>query len=318
MKNFGTLSLTKMCEDLVKYSAEAEKYVQLYNELNSSENRKPADVAEARKKAEDACVDYTNTAKLVTYKELEETDNPIIEAIIRLDYPSLSIKEAKQENAKAPAELEVKRGTKPIDLIDIAKVTEFKFHNNDWQKLAKEMNCKFVYAACADCGVSYKFADEFISMIEIRKSIEKKERPLALENMTSALYACIEAIIGPGYAEVWNTSSGKCDSEGEELTVGNCFVNLTHRAFSKKSKKVLQLTCGNHKDLVRILAEICHGLVTGETISIESKFIETAIKKEKRKAEKEAKKAAEKAAAEKAKAENDSADQGDAENGKAE
>ena len=297
MKTLKDLSIADLAAKRDNYSTELEAQVALYNKLNCAEERKASEVVKARTKVDELCASYNNASKLIAYKELEATERPIITAVSRLNYGVVGVHEKKAESELEPPVLEIRNGSKAFDLIDIAKRTQIEFHAENWEKLAKEINYRLVYATAVNMGADCKFISDYESMREVRKAIERREYPLALVNLTSGLYASVEAIIGCDYKELWDTVVGE-DVNGDPLTVGNSCVNFVERMFCKKGKKALQVSCAKHSAFVGLVAEVCHLLVTGDHIEVESRALADEIKKAKKQAEKLAKKEAEKKAKE--------------------
>lgn len=276
------ISIEELLVKKGEFKEKAEVNVDLYNQENKSDTRDSAKVVKYRNDAEEACSSYNGVSKLVAYYELRQTERPIITAVERLSYPTISVRQGKQTSDVDVPDLVLTEGFTLFDLIDIDKNADIEFASKDWKSLARTLNHRVVYMSAKKFGADCKFVAEYSSMLEVSKQIAAGERPLSLANMTAALHESVRAIIGTDWDELFDTVIGE-DNEGNPLTVGNACMNYIQTVFNKKGKRVLSTECGKDGTFVKLLAEVCHLLVTGESIEVGSKSIEAEIKKAQRK-----------------------------------
>lgn len=284
MKN--TISIEELLVKMSEFKETAEAKVALYNQENKADNRDSEKVVKARNDAEEACSGYKNASKLVAYYELQQTERPIITAVERLTYPTINVRQDKQKSDVDVPDLILVDGSALFDLYDIDKNSDIEFASKDWKSLARKLNHRVVYMSAKKFGADCKFVSEYSSMTDVSKQIAAGERPLSLANMTAALHDSVRAIIGTDWDELFDTVIGE-DNEGNPLTIGNACMNYIQTVFNKKGKRVLSTECGKDGAFAKLLAEICHLLVTGESIEVSSKSIEAEIKKAQRKQERE-------------------------------
>lgn len=260
----------------------AESKVQRYNEITQiawdGGEYDPKELVDVQAEIDAACADFNHHAKILTYLDCKDEAEqrhvlPVIPAIARLRYTIIGCKDTKISDELCPVR-SIDTKVRDIDLIDMDKTLGGGIcADKDWKTLAQRLNHLIVYASCIQIGADATKVRDCFALHEIERDIKAGKRPLSKANLRESFKKAVHAIIGDGFEDIWDRELPEFDIEGNPLTVGDTAVNYAIRVFSKKGKRALSVACGNVKQTVQILADICHKLITGASFSIESKEI---------------------------------------------
>lgn len=263
---------------------QAEAKVQRYNEITQiawdGGEYDPKELVQVQEDIDKACADFNHHSKILTYLDCQEAAKKknlltaeVAASILR--YPTIGCKDTKISDELCPVR-EIIPKVRDIDLIDLDKTLGGgACASKDWKSIAQHLNHLIVYASCIQIGADAVKVRDCFALREIEAAIKRGEKPLSKANIREEFKKAIRAIIGDTFIEqkIWDTVLPEYDIEGNPLTVGDTAVNYTVRVFSKKGRKALSVACGNVKQTVQILMDICHRLITGASFSVESKDI---------------------------------------------
>ncbi len=262
---------------LPELRAEAEALSARWNDEYQSE--KFAESIKTREELDNVVGDYLNTARNECFAACAKADNPMIAAVTLLTFDAIKVKEdkPKPDGPKFPT-LSITECTKPIDLIRFDAYCRKNGHPkgigvaDDWIYVSQKFNMLMTASAVLDLREpddSRKPADilksvnDSMAMHSIAREIDLGECPTSNTAKTKLMAKVIAAMIGEG-----DNSDGK-----KSYKVVTPDIKFFEKAFTRKSKKALTVTTANHKQVVDILANICHKLVCGKVYDADFKKI---------------------------------------------
>ena len=230
--------------------SEAEELVRDYNQENQEGH-----VSEAFRIAADLeqkINEYGAESMALCFEEVKATEDPMLEAVKRLTYPAIAVKDEKVGESEIIVRTVIDRD-RPIDLLRLDKFCGGIGHDKNWAHIAQKMNFLLTAQKCIDLGISPKAVNDSYSMSEIAREFDMGKNPTSKTNLLRTLQTVVTAMLGEGY---------KATSHD---------VNFLLSVFAKKNRKALTVTCANHKNFRGYIAEICHRIVTGKPYVVEFK-----------------------------------------------
>lgn len=254
---------------LAELRTEAETLAQRWND--EWQNEKFADAVKTREELDNIVGDHINTARNECFAACAEAENPIIAAVTLLTFDTIKVHEdkPKADGPKFPT-LSIADTTKPIDLIRFDSYCRKSGHPKgigtaeDWIYQSQKFNMLMTASAALDLRGSddhrkpsdiVKTVSDSMAMHQIARELDMGDCPTSKTAKTELLSKVIAAMVGEGY----------------KVTTHD--LRFLEMAFTKKGKRALTITASNHKQVVGILAEICHKLVTGRTYEVDYKKI---------------------------------------------
>ena len=229
--------------------SKAEEALKAYNAAMLESKIKEA--LKAEKEAEDAVGEYTSLARAKCFEECIETGDAMLEAVKRLSYESICVKESKVEGSEDTV-LKIEPKTRAIDLQKLHAYCDSGIGvDKQWPHIAQQLNFLLTAQKCIDLGVSAKGVNDSYAMSDIARSISMGKSPTSNTNMLKTLQLIVSAMVG---------SEHKATSHD---------VKFLQSVYSKKSKKALTVACAKHKVFIGYIAEICHRIVEGKTYDVE-------------------------------------------------
>lgn len=230
-----------------------EKLCREYNENVQDGNF--AESASLNDKIEQAVNEYTSIAREECFAVLKASENPMIEAVKQLTFPTIRAKDTKQGDEKIPVRV-VEDIERPIDLLKLHKATEGGIGaDKNWAYAVEKLNFLLTAQKAKDLGIDPKDVNDSFAMADISKNFDMGKNPTSKTNLLKTLNIVVQAMIGEEYKAVSHD------------------VNFLMSVFSRKNRAALTVTCANHKYMRQYCAEICHRIVMGETYKIEFRKI---------------------------------------------
>jgi hypothetical protein len=199
--------------------------------------------------------EYTAHCRAICFEECLEAPDPMIEAVTRLTYETIAVKDETDEGNTGVKTRVVVKADKAIDLMKLHQKSPNGIgHDKNWAHVAQKMNYLMTVQVCKDLNVDVKELATNYEMSEIAKSIEMGNNPTSNTNLLKTLQQVITAMLGEDYkALTWD-------------------VNYLKRIYSKKGKKALSVSVANHANFRKYIAEICHRIVTGGVYTVDYKI----------------------------------------------
>ena len=230
-----------------------EEQVKVYND--AIQNGKFEDAMKSNEEIEKAVNEYTSIAREECFEECQAAENPMLEAVTRLTFATIGVKDTKKGEEKVPVR-EVIDKERAIDLLKLHKAVDGGIGvEKDWAHKAEKLNFLLTAQKAVDLGVKPERLTEIhdsYAMSEIAKALDMGKTPTSKTNLLKTLQSVIDAML-------------------PELKVTSHDVNYLMSVYSRKNRKALTVTCANHKYFRAYLAEICNHIVTGNPYDVDYK-----------------------------------------------
>lgn len=200
---------------------------------------------------------YTNISRDECFKALKETDDPMLEAVKQLTYPSIKIVDVQgKKDGSELAKTIIDDTEKPIDLFKLHKYVggDGIGANKQWPYMVEKFNMLMTAQKAVDLGINPKKINNSYAMSEISDGIDLGKTPTSKTNILKTLQSIITAMIG------------------EEYKATSHDVNYLLSIYSRKSRKALTVSCANHRYMRQYLMEICHRIALGKVYDVEFKM----------------------------------------------
>lgn len=230
--------------------ANAESLAIKYNEAMTAE--KFDDAVKIDAELSNIVNEYTGTARDICFDDCKATENPMIEAVTRLTFQTIAIRDEKKDEDAIPVR-SIEEKSKPIDLLKLNKHCGGIGADDKWVHIAQKMNFLLTAQKAVDLGIDPMAINDSYDMSAIAHEFDMGKNPTSKTNLLRSLQRVVTAMLGDGY---------KATSHD---------VNFLLSVYSKKGRKALSVNCANHQYFVRYLAEICHRIVTGKVYEVEFK-----------------------------------------------
>ena len=221
-----------------------------YNDI--AQNGNASEATKVGNDIDELVAEYTGIARQLVFDELKTTENPMIEAVKRLTFPTIAIKDEKSGEQKIPVRTVIDR-EKPINLAELHKYCGGIGHDKNWVYMIQKLNFLLTAQTCIDLGIDPKAVNDSYAMAAVAAEIDLGKNPTSKTNMLKTLNTIITAMLGDGYKAVSHD------------------VNYLLKVYAKKNRKALVVSCANHKNFTGFIAEICHRIVTGKVYGVEYK-----------------------------------------------
>lgn len=233
---------------------QAEAMVKDFNDHMQNGNYEEA--AKLNEGIEQTVNEYTSIARSECFDALKACENPMIEAVKQLTFPTIRVKDTKQGDEKIPVRV-VEDIERPIDLLKLHKHVggDGIGADKNWAYMIEKFNMLMTAQKCQDLGIDAKSVNDSYAMSEISKQIEMGKTPTSKTNILKTLNMVVQAMIGEEYKAVSHD------------------VNFLMSVYSRKNRKALTVTCANHKYMRQYMAEICHRIVLGKKYEVEYRQI---------------------------------------------
>ena len=241
--------------------ARAEVLAQIFNdevqtiEVNNPEGEGTIDIL-VREYMEQTINEYTSIARKECFDALKVSEDPMLEAIKQLTYPTIRIVDKKVGEGKQKITVTTIEDTeKQIDLLKLYKHCGSIGKDPNWLHMVEKFNFLLTAQKAVDLGINPKTINDSYAMNEIARGYDLGKNPTSKTNLLKTLQAIVTAMIGEEYKAVSHD------------------VNFLLSVYGRKSRKALTVTCANHKYMRGYVMEICHRIVTGKTYAVEFKAV---------------------------------------------
>lgn len=206
----------------------------------------------------EAVNEYTGLVKLQCYEECAACEDPMLEAIKRLSFTTIGVKDEKVEDSELKVRRVIER-EKQIDLMGLHKfIKDGIGKDKKWHYMIEKLNLLLTCQKAIDLGIDPTDINDSYNMSKIAKEYDLGKDPASKTNLLKTLTTIVHAMIGEEYKPVSHD------------------VNFLLSVYSRKSRKALTVTCANHKYMRAYVAEICHRIVMGKRYEIDYKKIKNS------------------------------------------
>lgn len=265
-KSVKTVETVK-ANDSAKYQAALEQGLSVLNGLVKEYNDKKNNGAssEVLEKIEERINDYVKKCNkascMKSFEEFKNSDDPLYTALMALTYKTVKVSNKSYKNAldETIRYKAVDDTDSPIDLELLWIYCDKNIGvNSQWVYMCHKLNLLMTCKTAEDIGVDVREINDSFAMNAIAKDIDLGETPCSKTNMLKTLNSIVQAMIGEKF---------KCTSHD---------VNYLLRVYSKKGRKALTVTTSNNRQLITIVCEICHRLLTDGEYAVEYKKAKNA------------------------------------------
>ena len=239
-------------EKMTQLKNEVEKLVVSYNE--AYQNAKFDKAIKIDEQLTEKVNEYTSVAREMAFEACKATDDPMLEAIKRLTFTTIGVKDQKDEDTDVPVRVLIEK-EKIIDLVKLDKFCKGIGKDKNWDDVIQKFNFLMTYQVATDLGLDPKEVSDSYAMSEIARQIEFGKTPTSNTNMLKTLQAIVNAMIGDEY---------KATSHD---------VKFLYYTYARRGRKALTVACANHKNMREIAMLICNRIVEGKTYSVDYKKI---------------------------------------------
>jgi len=195
---------------------------------------------------------YTAMAREICFDDCKAADDPMLEAVKRLTFATIGVKETKKGEEKIPVS-EIVDKEKDIDLLKLHKSVDGGIGKDPkWNGLVEKFNfhmtirqAKRITKGKENLTRVLKEINDSYAMCKIAQEIEMGKDPTSNTKLLGTLQDIITAMIG------------------EEYKATSHDVNYLVDLYAQKGKGKLKVNCANHRYFRSYIAAICHGIVTG-------------------------------------------------------
>ena len=192
--------------------------------------------------SKEAVKDYTKLACKKCYEECSKTENPILEAVTRLEYETIRTKDNKSEFGGSVRTVESQ--SKRIDLGDLYNYCDGAGVDKNWIYMAEKLNQLFTMSVSKGQGIPFDEMSYYMQAVS--RKMDLGETPTSNTQLLKSLQTVVTAMIGEQYKVISHD------------------VNWIKARYAKANRKEKWSTiCSDHKNFRGILAEMCNKIVEG-------------------------------------------------------
>lgn len=264
----------KKIRTLEELRTEAKSKAIAYNEALRKESMKDANSAHV---ALDKLVkEYAEKKQIEVFISIKDDENPMLKAITMYSYETMDWKDDRKTEKVTDTNGEEKEiisiTRKIVDKdrqIDLLKLYDFckrngikdVAHDDDWQYAVQKFNMLLCLRAARELGIDPKSVSDSYYMADLAYTVDLGKTPDSNSALLKALQKVIDAII---YEEGKNGNNYKATSHD---------VAYLLMIYGKKGKKALSVSTAKHDYMRRLVMDVCHRIVTGNTYSLEYTMI---------------------------------------------
>lgn len=243
------MTRAEMLEEMEGLKASIEKKVEDYNgAVLTSEYGK---MAELNSSMTEDIKKYSEISRDATFSELKETEDPMLEAVKRLSFTVIAVKDKKEDGESIPVREVVERERQ----IDLGKLHRFIPGgigvDKKWNLMIEKFNLLLTTQKAKDLGINPKEINDSYYIGKLAREFDLGKNPASKTNLLKTLTTIVQAMIGENY---------KPKSHD---------VNFLLEVYSKKSRKALAITVANHRYLRGYIMEICHKIITNKSYVVD-------------------------------------------------
>ena len=231
------------------------------------------DAAKINAETEKAIAESNSIAQMLCFDECANSDDPMIAAILKLDYPVVGIRDTLEGEGEVKTLVRVFAEDKrsKIDLLKLDKYVRDRGgkgigHDPNWKFMVERLNLLFAMDCAVEIGKGQEFINEMSECYAVKEASRdidfgvknpKAGTPISNTGLLKAVKAVVTAMVGEEFGE-------------KTLTHDVRFLKLV---CAKKSKKALAIQCANHKYMRGYLMEVCNRIITGSVYDVEYKRV---------------------------------------------
>ena len=253
--------------------------IEKYNKMLIDEDTAHDDIKAVFDKIEKHSKEYNGVAETLCYFDLSETENIMLEAVKKMYFETIKIKEDKKNE---PHNLSVEYRDKYIDLSKLNKYVNGGIGaDKNWVHKVEKLNLLLTakVATDIDANTDLSTINDCFTMSKIGEEYKVNKNMFSNTRVLNELTEVVKAMIGE------NSDIVKTDKDGNSVLDEN--GNTVYKeykalkvdreyllnSFTKQSKTALKISCSNHKGMNNILLNICHRIALNTRYDIESKLI---------------------------------------------
>ena len=237
-------------EEMAALQAEAIALVKEYND--AQQEGRGNDVIRLDEDITDRVNKYTAAARDLCFEDCKATGDPMMAAIKRLTFNTITIKDEKKDEDKVPVRT-IEPKTRPIDLLKLDAYCSGIGVDPNWKHIAQKFNCLLTMRTCKELGIDPKSVNDSYAMSEIAAELDMGKTPTSNTQMLKCINTLIAAMVGDTY-----------HAESHE-------VSYLLMIYTKKGRNALSVACANHSKFVGYIAEIAHKIIMCEEYDVEYK-----------------------------------------------
>ena len=242
----------EMTAMLTEIHAAADALALAYNDAMFSSNIDEATRVNAE--IEKKIGEYAEQARLLVFCDCKDAEDPMMEAVKRLTYQVLSVKDEPVEGSDMTRRIIVLKD-KQIDLLKLHKFCNGIGADHNWPYMIEKFNMLLTARKAEELGIDPQSINDSYAMSEIARDFDLGRNPASKTKILDTLRNIVCAMIGEEYMPNVNSHD----------------VAFLLSIYSKKSRKALTVSCANHKYMRGYVMEICHRVATGKTYDVEYK-----------------------------------------------
>ena len=231
----------------------ADGLVKAYN--NAMQTGNVSDANRIDQDVQNAIAEYTSIARTIVFEECRATADPMLEAVKRLSFMTIAVKDEKAEGTEIPVRIVVEK-EKQIDLLKLHKYCDGIGADHNWPYMIEKFNMLLTARKAEELGIDPTSINDSYAMSEIARGFDLGKNPASKTKILETLRGIVTAMIGAEYGNAANSHD----------------VAFLLSVYSRKSRKALTVTCANHKYMRGYVMEICHRIVTGKAYEVEYKM----------------------------------------------
>lgn len=241
-------------KELAELRANAEKNALAYNAAMTDGNLAEANRIE---KLIDADIEqHATISEMLAFDTCINSDDPMKTAVTLLQYETISRKDTKEQDATV-ATRAIETKVKYIDLKKLHKKTKDGIgHDKNWLYMVEQMNMRMTAQRALDLGYKaeqLKEINDSYAMSDLARGIDLGKNPCSNTQLLKTLQTIVTAMLG-----------------GEYKATSHDVVFLKS-IYAKKGREALAVSCANHTNFRRYIAEVCHRIVLGGEYTVEYK-----------------------------------------------
>lgn len=253
--------------------------IEKYNKMLIDEDITHDDIKAVFGEIEKHSKEYNGVAETLCYFDLSETENIMLEAVKKMYFETIKIKEDKKNK---PHNLSVEYRDKYIDLSKLNKyVTGGIGADKNWVHKVEKLNLLLTakVATDIDANTDLSTINDCFTMSKIGEEYKVNKNMFSNTRVLNELTEVVKAMMGEKSDIVKTDKDGNPVLEENGNTVYKEYKALKVdreyllNSFTKQSKTALKVSCSNRKGMNNILLNICHRIALNTRYDIESKLI---------------------------------------------
>lgn len=253
--------------------------IEKYNKMLIDEDITHDDIKAVFGEIEKHSKEYNGVAETLCYFDLSETENIMLEAVKKMYFETIKIKEDKKNK---PHNLSVEYRDKYIDLSKLNKYVPGGIGaDKNWVHKVEKLNLLLTakVATDIDANTDLSTINDCFTMSKIGEEYKVNKNMFSNTRVLNELTEVVKAMIGEKSDIVKTDKDGNPVLEENGNTVYKEYKALKVdreyllNSFTKQSKTALKVSCSNRKGMNNILLNICHRIALNTRYDIESKLI---------------------------------------------